>query len=263
MDEDSEDAVPFETVLFDVTDHVATITLNRPDVLNSFNQQMLDEHARIWRRCRVDDDIRAIVVRAAGERAFSTGVDRKDGRERHPNPFSAEDPGLYLGAKQNRVWKPLICAVQGMCAGGAFYWLNEADVIICSDDATFFDPHTTYGMVSALEPVGLARRIPLGEVMRIALFGLDERMSATRAHGIGLVSEVVPGAQLWQRASALAARLADKPPLAVQGTVKAVWDAFSMSPGAGREVPLHYTQLGNPSSQVALGSVAKPDWELR
>jgi enoyl-CoA hydratase/carnithine racemase len=115
-------------------------------------------------------------------------VDRKGGRERHPNPFSAEDPGQYLGAKQNRVWKPLICAVHGMCAGGAFYWLNEADIIICSEEATFFDPHTTYGMVSALEPVGLARRIPLGEVMRIALFGLDERMSSARALGIGLVS---------------------------------------------------------------------------
>jgi enoyl-CoA hydratase/carnithine racemase len=170
---------------------------------------------------------------------------------------------MFLGAKQNRVWKPLICAVHGMCAGGAFYWLNEADVIICSEEATFFDPHTTYGMVSALEPVGLARRIPIGEAMRIALFGLDERMSATRAHTIGLVSEVVPREELWGRAATLAARLAAKPPLAVQGTVKAVWDAFSMSPGAAREVPLHYTQLGNPGSQLDLGAVEKPKWELR
>ena len=253
----------FQTVLFDVSDHVATITLNRPDVLNSFNQQMLDEHARIWQRCRADDDIRAVVLRAAGDRAFSTGVDRKNGRVRHDNPFSADDPGMFLGAKQNRVWKPLICAVHGMCAGGAFYWLNEADVIICSEEATFFDPHTTYGMVSALEPVGLARRIPIGEAMRIALFGLDERMSATRAHTIGLVSEVVAREELWGRAATLAARLAAKPPLAVQGTVKAVWDAFSMSPGAAREVPLHYTQLGNPGSQLDLGAVEKPKWELR
>jgi len=257
------DSTQFRTVLFDVSDHVATITLNRPDVLNSFNQQMLDEHAQIWQRCRTDDDIRAVVLRAAGDRAFSTGVDRKNGRVRHDNPFSADDPGMFLGAKQNRVWKPLICAVHGMCAGGAFYWLNEADVIICSEEATFFDPHTTYGMVSALEPVGLARRIPIGEAMRIALFGLDERMSATRAHTIGLVSEVVAREELWGRAATLAARLAAKPPLAVQGTVKAVWDAFSMSPGAAREVPLHYTQLGNPGSQLDLGAVEKPKWELR
>lgn len=253
----------YKTVLFTVDENVATVTLNRPDVLNCFNQTMLDEFSEIWRRVRLDDEIHAVVLRAAGSRAFSTGVDRVEGRERHPNPFSADDPGMSLGAKQNRVWKPLICAINGMCAGGAFYWLNEADVIICSSDATFFDPHTTYGMVSALEPIGLARRIPLGEAMRIALFGLDERMSASRAREVGLVSEIVEPENLWERARVLAGRLAVKPPLAVQGTVKAVWDAMSMSPGAAREVPLHYPQLGNPSSQLDMSSTVRPKWEVR
>ena len=241
----------YETVLFDVTDHVATITLNRPEVLNAFDQRMLDEFAGIWKRCRLDDDIRVVVLRAAGGRAFSTGVDRKAGRHRHPNPWSADDPGFFLGAKQNRVWKPLLCAVNGMCAGGAFYWVNEADVVICSEDATFFDPHTTYGMLSALEPAALARRVPFGEAMRIALFGLDERMGAGRAYSIGLVSEIVRGGsdELWARADVLARRLATKPPLAVQGTVKAIWDSMSMSPHAAREVPLIYPQLTNPTSQ--------------
>jgi enoyl-CoA hydratase/carnithine racemase len=253
----------YSTVLFDVAEHVATITLNRPEVLNSFDQRMLEEFAEIWRICRTTDDVHAVVLRAAGDRAFSTGVDRKNGRFRHDNPFSADDPGAFLGPKQNRVWKPLICAVHGMCAGGAFYWLNEADVIICSEEATFFDPHTTYGMVSALESVGLSRRIPLGEALRIALFGLDERMSAQRALAVGLVSEVVAREKLWKRADVLAARLAAKPPLAIQGTVKAVWDGMSMSPGAAREVPLHYTQVGNAAGQVGLGEVAKPKWEVR
>lgn len=254
----------YTTVIFDIDEHgVATVTLNRPDVLNCFNQPMLQEFGEIWRRCRTDEDVRVVVVRAAGERAFSTGVDRKEGRTRHPNPFSEDDPGLYLGAKQNRVWKPVICAVHGMCAGGAFYWLNEADVIICSEDATFFDPHTSYGMVSALEPASLARRIPLGEVMRIALFGLDERVTAQRALAIGLVSEITTRDALWGRADQLARRLADKPPLAVQGTVKAIWDSMSMSPEARREVPLHYTHIGNPGSQIAFGAGGRPDFELR
>lgn len=63
-----------------------------------------------------------------------------------------------------------------MAAEGAFYWVNEADIVICSEDATFFDPHVSYGMTEALEPIGLARRIPLGETLRIALLGLDERL---------------------------------------------------------------------------------------
>jgi enoyl-CoA hydratase/carnithine racemase len=253
----------FDTVGFEVADHVATVTLDRPERLNSFNQQMLDEFRDIWTRCRQDDDIRAVVLRANGERAFSTGVDRVDGRTRHPNPWSEDDPGFFLGAKQNRVWKPLIAAVHGMCAGGAFYWINEADVVICSEDATFFDPHTTYGMVSALEPAGMLRRMPLGEVMRIALFGLDERMSPARAKEIGLVSEVLPRGELWPRAAELASRLAAKPPLAVQGTVKAVWDSMSMSPQAAREIPLQYPQLGNDIGKFDLKSATRPKWELR
>jgi enoyl-CoA hydratase/carnithine racemase len=253
----------FETVEFEVgADHIATITLNRPEVLNCFDQRMLDEFARIWRICRHEDDIHVVVLRAAGQ-AFSTGVDRKLGRFRHPNPLSEDDPGFWLGAKQNRVWKPLIVAVHGMCAGGAFYWLNECDVAICSDDATFFDPHTTYGMASALEPAALLRRIPFGEVMRMALFGNDERISAARALAIGLVSEVVGRDQLWDRAQVLAKRLADKPPLAVQGTVKAVWDSLSMTIEASRSVPLMYTQLINPKTKTEFDPGAERSWEIR
>jgi enoyl-CoA hydratase/carnithine racemase len=262
---ESSGPTEFQTVLFEVADHIATVTLNRPEVLNSFNQPMLDDFAEVWKRCRLDDDIRVVVLRAAGDRAFSTGVDRKAGRTRHPNPWSQDDPGLFLGAKQNRVWKPLICAVHGMCAGGAFYWINEADVVISSSDATFFDPHTTYGMLSALEPAGLARRIPLGEAMRIALFGLDERMGAERAYSIGLTSEVVPGSreEVWARADVLARRLSDKPPLAIQGTVKAVWDSLSMSPHASREIPLIYPQLSNPLAQTEFTPGPKITPEIR
>lgn len=253
----------YQTVEFSVRDHVATVTLNRPERMNSFNQPMLDEFADLWRRCRVDDEIRVVVLRANGDRAFSTGVDRVDGRDRHPNPWSEDDPGFFLGPKQNRVWKPVIAAVNGMCAGGAFYWINEADVVICGEDATFFDPHTTYGMVSALEPAGMLRRMPFGEVMRIALFGLDERMSARRAKEIGLVSEVVAPETLWARAEELAARLAAKPPMAVQGTVKAVWDSMSMSLQGSREIPLQYPQLGNPLAKVEMGEVQRTAWETR
>lgn len=255
---------PFETILFDVSpSHVATITLNRPQVMNSFNQKMLDEFTEVWRICRHDDDVHAIVLRAAGERAFSTGVDRKEGRFRHPNPWSEDDPGFSLGAKQNRVWKPLILAIHGMFAGGAFYWLNECDVAICSDDATFFDPHTTFGMASALEPASLLRRIPFGEAMRIALFGLDERVGADRALTIGLVTEVTTREDLWDRADVLANRLAEKHPLAVQGTVKAVWDSLAMSSSGARELPLMYPQMVNGIAKTEFVPGGDRHWEVR
>jgi enoyl-CoA hydratase/carnithine racemase len=157
----------------------------------------------------------------------------------------------------------VICAVHGMAAGGAFYWLNEADVIICSDDATFFDPHTTYGMTAALEPIGLLGRIPFGEVMRLALFGLDERISAKTARSIGLVSEVLPRCELRDRARELATRLAAKPPLAVQGTVKAIWDAQRARTGGLGQFGLHYTQLANPRTKLEMEQVERPTYEVR
>lgn len=246
-------------------DHVLTLTLNRPERLNAFNQTMLEEFRALWLWAGTEEFVHAVVLRAAGERAFCTGVDVTEGIERHPNPFSETDPGTFLGPKQNRCWKPLVCAVHGMAAGGALYWLNEADIIIADDDATFFDPHVTYGLTAALEPIGLARRIPLGEVLRMALLGNDERMSARRAHEIGFVSEIVARDVLWSRAHSLAARIAAKPPAAVQGTVKAIWESLDATRSQALATALSYTQLGNPlgRAQVDRGSVDNRNYEVR
>ncbi|MEU9271624.1 enoyl-CoA hydratase/isomerase family protein [Streptomyces sp. NPDC048251] len=254
-----------KTVLFEVTDHVATITLNRPEVMNGFNQEMLEEFSALWHTVKADDDVRVIVLRGAGERAFCTGMDVKEGIDRHPNVWSQTDPGEYLSPKLNQVWKPLVCAVHGMAAGGAFYWLNEADIMICSQDATFFDPHVSYGLTAALEPIGLARRIPLGEALRIALLGLDERVSATRALQIGLVSEVIEREHLWGRADEIARIIAAKPPAAVQGTVRAIWESLDSTRTQALRTGLSYTQLGNPVGKAGIDRSAVPRgrWTLR
>ncbi|MGW1617638.1 enoyl-CoA hydratase/isomerase family protein [Streptomyces sp. NPDC002172] len=254
-----------ETVLFEVTDHVATVTLNRPEAMNGFNQRMLEEFTFLWDTVRNDDDVRVVVLRGAGDRAFCTGMDVKEGIDRHPNVWSQTDPGEYLSPKLNQVWKPLVCAVHGMAAGGAFYWLNEADILICSEDATFFDPHVSYGLTAALEPIGLARRVPLGEALRIALLGLDERVSAARALQIGLVSEVLPREDLWDRADDIARIIAAKPPAAVQGTVRAIWESLDSTRTQALRTGLSYTQLGNPigKAEIDRSAVPRGRWTLR
>ncbi|MFE9924548.1 enoyl-CoA hydratase/isomerase family protein [Streptomyces sp. NPDC005774] len=253
------------TVLYGVTDHVATVTLNRPHAMNSFTQEMLADFALIWRTVKQDDDVHVVVLRGAGDRAFSTGMDVKEGIDRHPNIWSRTDPGEHLSPKLNQVWKPLVCAVHGMAAGGAFYWLNEADIVVCSEDATFFDPHVSYGLTAALEPIGLARRIPLGETLRIALLGLDERVSAARALQIGLVSEVLPRDLLWERADGIARIIAAKPPAAIQGTVRAIWESLDATRTQALRTGLSYTQLGNPvgTAGVDRSSVPRDQWTLR
>ncbi len=172
-------------------DQVATITLNRPEQLNAFNRTMCEEMAEAWRIVKADDSVNAVVLRAAGDRAFSAGLDIKTPYGQPQNIWNHEDPGEALSPKWQKMWKPVVCAVQGMCTAGAFYFVNESDVVICSSDATFFDSHVSAGLVCALEPIGLMRRVGLGETLRIALMGNDERVSADTALRIGLVSEVV------------------------------------------------------------------------
>jgi enoyl-CoA hydratase/carnithine racemase len=255
----------YETIIYELSGHVATVTLNRPGRLNAFNQRMCDEFEHLWNAVRLDDDVRVVVLQANGERAFCTGVDVKEGYAFPANVWSQRDPGVQLGPKHNKVWKPVVVALHGMVAGGALYWVNESDVVICSDDATFFDPHVSYGITAALEPSGLARRVPLGEVLRMALLGLDERMSATRAREIGLVSEVVPVSTLRARAAEIAAIIAAKPPAAIQGTVKAIWESLDMTRSGAQQVGMAYTQIGNPigSAQVDRKTLSRPKWQLR
>ena len=246
----------FETILLEVdaTDHVATITLNRSEQLNSFNRIMCEEMARAWREVKLDDSVHAVVLRAAGTRAFSAGLDIKTPYGQPENIWNHEDPGEALSPKWQKMWKPVVCAVQGMCTAGAFYFVNESDVVICSTDATFFDSHVSAGLVCALEPVGLMRRIGLGETLRIALVGNDERVSAETALRIGLVSEVVSADQLWARAHDIAATIAAKPPSATQGTVKAIWESLDKPYRAALEQGLIYTRLGNPLGTAELAA---------
>jgi enoyl-CoA hydratase/carnithine racemase len=249
----------FETILFDVDadDHVATITLNRPDRLNAFNRTMCEEMAEAWRRVKLDESVHAVVLRAAGTRAFSAGLDITTPYGQPANVWNHGDPGEPLSPKWQKVWKPVVSAVQGICTAGAFYFINESDVVICSTDATFFDSHVSAGLVCALEPIGLMRRIGLGEALRIALMGNDERVGADTALRMGLVSEVVSPEHLWGRAHEIAAAIAAKPPSATQGTVRAIWESLDKPYRAALEQGLIYTRLGNPIGQAELA--AQPD----
>ncbi len=258
----------YETIIVEVNEGVATVTLNRPDRMNSFNRTMAQEFRRLWSELREDPEVRVIVLRAPPGKAFSTGVDVKEGWRApgaRSQPFEMDDPGEWLGPKSNKVWKPLVLAVSGMLAGGAFYWLNEADIVICSEEATFFDPHVTFGMVAAVEPTGLMGRINLGQIQRMALLGNDERISSASALQMGLVTEVTRLDALWDRAAELAGLIAAKHPIAIQGTVRAIWEALGQPRAIAVANALKYTQLGNPIStaEVSRAGVKTPPWTLR
>lgn len=243
----------FETILFEKgDDKVATITINRPQAMNSFTWKMCEEFRALWQAIAEDGDVNVVVLRAAPGRAFSTGADVWNGGNTLGSEqlWNQRDPGEFLGPKQSLCWKPVVTAVHGLCGGGALYWLNESDIVLCSPDAEFFDPHVTYGMTAALEPIGLRWRIPLPEVLRMALMGNDERIGAETALRISLVTEIVALDRLWERAHEIAATIARKPTAATQGTTRAIWESLDMTRNAGLHTGLKYCLLYNPQGQA-------------
>ena len=258
----------YETLLTELAEGVLTVTLNRPDRANSFNHAMILDFRNLWEEIREEDEVRVVVLRAAEGKAFCTGVDVREGwrAEGHdPGPFDYDDPSDWLGPKTNRVWKPFIVAVHGMAAGGAFYWLNEADIAICSEDATFFDPHLKFGKLSAVEPIGALGRMPYQEISRMVLMADEERICANTALRMSLVTEITETANLWQRAHEIAESIAKREPIAVQGSVRALWEAQSLPRAQAISNAVKYVQLSKSKTGTAKipKSIKSAPWRLR
>ena len=203
---------------------------NRPDQLNAMNSAMRDEFADAWIQLDSDPEVRVIVHTGEG-RAFQTGVDVSElasdgvGMERYRE--SVENWDLHFTAWHQRVWKPVITAVNGICAGGGFHWVADADIVIAAADAQFFDPHVSVGQAVTMEAIGLLRKMPVEAVMRMAFMGRYERMSAERALEVGMISEVVdPPERLRERAQELGETIARNSPAAMAATKKALWEGL-------------------------------------
>ncbi|MEU0074560.1 enoyl-CoA hydratase/isomerase family protein [Streptomyces sp. NPDC006332] len=251
------------TVSPDQDTGVAVVTLDRPERLNAIDLRTVEELEGVWRELRFDDAVRAVVLTGRGERAFCTGIDRDAAVPQPGSPFMADDPLLRIGPKTNDLFKPVVAAVRGMACGGAFYLLGECDFLVADTTATFFDPHTTYGMVSAYEAVLMARMMPHGEAARTALMGTAERMSARRAHDIGLVTELTEPGDALAAATAAAAVIAGYPAEAVQGTVRALWAAKEGALAQGFAQAPHLVALGNLPAERQAGLFRARQREFR
>jgi enoyl-CoA hydratase/carnithine racemase len=219
----------YETILYEVGDRVATITFNRPDRLNAINLTMEHELRDAYARAEADDDVWTIVVTANG-RAFCSGADvetvRDDGRVpyagRYLSRFSEWEAPQEATPPYREMAKPVIVGVNGICCGAGLDLVTTGDIVIASEDATFFDPHVSIGLVSGREMVRLARVLPLNVAMRVALMGKHERLTAARAYDLGLVTEVVAPGALGARLREIADTVNRNAPLAVRGTRLAI-----------------------------------------
>ena len=210
--------------------HVATITLDRPDRGNSLTPGMQRTFRAIWSDVRDDPDVRVVVLTAAGERHFCTGFDVAEAEGEEAADVFNNRPladAVHWSPYQNRVFKPVICAVNGLCVGGGHHFVVDSDIVVASRNAAFTDTHVNVGMVGALENVGLAKRLPIGTALRMTLMGRAYRLSAERAHQLGLVDELVETpADLGECAGEIARAMLANSPQAMALSKEAVWGAF-------------------------------------
>ena len=220
-----------EGLEYEKRDHIAFIRINRPDRGNALHGSMVEPFQAMWAEIRNDPWIRVAIITGTGERHFCTGADMgavaaRGGVKAGKGPLTAE---VHWSPRQNRVWKPTICALNGLVAGAGLHFVVDSDIVVAADNVTITDTHVNVGMVGAIENIGLAKRMPLGSALRLTLCGKAYRMSAERAYQLGLIDELVPHDQLMDKAEEIARQIAANSPTAVQLSQQALWSSVEMS----------------------------------
>src|SRR4029077_9735357 len=183
----------YETLLVERDGPVGWLIFNRPSAANAMDARMMHELEDAWIELDRDAEVRVIVNTGAGD-AFQTGLDVAQ-LSRDPDALREQSRRtkrfeLRLTAWHNDVTKPVIAAVNGVCAGGGLHFVADADVVIAATTATFLDPHVSVGQASVYETIALAKKSPVEAILRMALIGRHERLSAARAYQLGMCSQV-------------------------------------------------------------------------
>lgn len=206
-------------------DGILRIAFNRPEKRNSLTRQMLIDIGELLIRAGKDPRVRLITFTGEGE-AFCAGADVAGLKKSAETPLEERlkyDPRFT--PRHCGIYKPSLCVVNGVCAGAGLHFVADCDIVIASERASFVDTHVNVGQVTALEPMALARRMPLDRVLRMVILGKSERLDAAQALAAHMVSEVVPHERLQARASELAALACRGSPAAIEASLRVIWES--------------------------------------
>lgn len=202
----------YETIIVDVSDDVALITLNRPDALNALNPQLLAELCQALEEADISDKVRCIIL-TGSERAFAAGADITEMAEKSFVEMFMDSPFYSYGNRIGNIRKPIIAAVSGYALGGGCELAMMCDFIICSDTAKFGQPEINLGVIAGLGgSQRLTRFVGKSKSMDMHLTG--RFMDAEEAERSGLVSRVVPSKKLLEETRSAAHKIAEKSQLA-------------------------------------------------
>ena len=217
------------TILFEKKDHVATITINRPDAMNSLTREMLGALDQAFEEFSGDPELWVAILTGAGESAFCAGMDLK---EAIPLLTSGDELGYQDHTKRqfSDVFKPIIGAVNGHCIAGGLEMLQGTDLRVASEAATFGLGEVRWGIIPAGGThIRLPRQIPWAVAMELLLTG--QTIDAQRAYDIGLVNRVVPADRVLGEAHEIAAKICRNGPLAVRTAKEIAVRSLVLEPG--------------------------------
>jgi len=206
----------YEAIRYELADHVATVTLDRPDVHNAMNNAMRRELTEVFTRLATEDTVRVVLVTGAGERAFSAGADIREFVEPLvPTQFREERRRIDFRQAMDRCPQPIIAAIRGYAFGGGLELALACDIRIAADDAQLGLTEINLAII----PGGggtqrLPRLVGRGKALEMILTGM--RVPAEEALRIGLVERVVPEDQLWGETMGIAETISQNAPLAIK-----------------------------------------------
>lgn len=244
----------FEEILFEVQDHIATITMNRPEKLNSLTPNMEERLKITFKQCQDDDDIRVLILTGAGKRGFCSGFDVNNliDVEGKPKVFK---PGQTIPTPEpsnhvprfmfNTVEKPVIAAVNGVAAGEGYCLSLASDIRFASENARFVHVYLRRALVGSGETWWLSRLIGLGPAM-YHILSADE-INAEEALRLNLISRLVPADNLYEETFAFAQKLAEMDPTTMKFTKKAIRKGLTMDYESTMEWAGYFRRVANPS----------------
>ena len=260
-----------DMLLYDKRDHIVTITLNRPERMNTFTPELFDMADEAWSRFQKDDDAWVAILTAAGDRAFSTGMDLKEQAARVAKDPSFDivklRPGVLDGSvgtpRGNKVMKPIIAAINGIATAGGFQLTMQSDIRVASENARFGIGEVKVGRGTPWA-VPMIWQLPMPIVMEIFMTG--ELMPAQRLYEVGWINKVVPLDQLLPTARQYAETIANNAPLSVKAAKEMFSKATAMITENGLEIAkLIYGPVYASEDAVegprAFAEKRKPQWK--
>ncbi|MFW6080585.1 MAG: enoyl-CoA hydratase/isomerase family protein [Desulfosalsimonas sp.] len=248
--------MPYETILMDTTEGVATITVNRPKSLNALNSQVVEELLEAVGEIERNQEIRAVIITGAGEKAFVAGADISELAKL--NPVSAKhfaSRGHQLMLKLESLPVPVIAAVNGFALGGGLELAMSCDFIYAADNARVGQPEINLGIIPGFGGTQrLARLVGKNLAKEMVMTGM--MLSADEAEKKGIVNRVVPAAELMETAEKTARTISQKGRLSVYAAKQAVNNGLDADLKTGCEIEINAFSLCMASPDAKEGTAA-------